>query len=114
MSRYIDAELFEKELADYYGNDSPITTAWFNHFISKIPTADVAPVVHAHWEYEVSRGSKRSIRFYYRCTNCGRVVIFHSDELCSRDDKYVQKAYPYCHCGAKMERKENEDGKNDA
>ena len=48
------------------------------------PAADVAPVVHAHWE-EVKGG----VHFPYRCSRCG--------------DKADSNEYTHCHCGAKMD-----------
>ena len=54
------------------------------------PTADVVPVVHAHWN---KRGEEWA--FPYDCSNCG-----HGSN----------KRYPYCHiCGAKMDGKEGKE-----
>lgn len=68
--------------------------------ISKIPTADVAPVVHAHWERYFDTEDGR----YYKCTVCGRTIFIDKDYVW-RDP---EENHPYCHCGAKMDEKENE------
>lgn len=56
--------------------------------INNIPAADVAPVVHARWEWITEDK--------YRCTNCGRIT---------RVDEYMGKPmYNGCpYCRAKMD-----------
>lgn len=55
--------------------------------INAIPTADVAPVVHARWVSFLD-GDHIMPERYYRCSRCGRVE---------------SRRQPYCHCGAKMD-----------
>lgn len=70
MSRYIDADAFEKYITrDEW--DTPDET-WrpeseFGLIIDAIPTADVAEVVHGKW---IDKGEDYMIR--WTCSNCGR------------------------------------------
>ena len=64
-------------------------------FLADIPSADVAPVRHAHW-------IKISPAGIYECSECGKNVM--TSDI---------KAYEYCHgCGAKMDEGES-DGTDD-
>lgn len=67
----------------------PYQTAATSASCEIVPLADVAPVVHARWvDFQSDYG-------FYKCSNCG--------------DKYGDTFYNYCpHCGAKMDKKENE------
>lgn len=53
-----------------------------------IPAADVAPVVHGHWEDDVYTDPYGAKWTKYRCSLCGRIEVVKE---------------PYCNCGAKME-----------
>ena len=66
------------------------------------PAADVAEVVHGQWF--VSK--IRSIETIFYCSECMRTVRVGNDFF-GEAPKSVSAAYPYCHCGAKM------DGGND-
>lgn len=61
--------------------------------IDRVLSADVAPVVHGRWLPIVSYNNT------YKCSECGRLLVDITDGL-----KMVAKHYPYCHCGAKMDR----------
>ena len=82
MPRYIDAD------------DTDNITVFLDSrgYLKRIeaPTADVAPVVHAHWEKV-----KGGVHFPYRCSRCG--------------DKADSNEYTHCHCGAKMDEEVKED-----
>ena len=65
------------------------------NYIKELPSADVAPVVHGRWLPIVSYNNT------YKCSECGRLLVDITDGL-----KMVAKHYPYCHCGAKMDREE--------
>lgn len=67
-----------------------------------VPAADVAEVVHGQWF--VSK--IRSIETVFYCSECMRTVTVGNDFF-GEAPKSVSAAYPYCHCGAKM------DGGND-
>ena len=93
MSRYVDVEpskvdeVIETELGMY-------DTVELKEMLKYFPTADVAPVVHAHWikmsKYVCDSGGKPVVKIgeLYICSNCGL-----------EEDK----EYSYCHCGAKMD-----------
>ena len=93
MPRYIDAEKIE------YVDDGVIVSAYKDQ-IDDIPTADVAPVIHAHWihtgEYLTNSDGKRlkKLSDLYVCHRCHRV-------------KEIPE--PYCNCGAKMDEEMEED-----
>lgn len=70
--------------------------------IREMPAADVAEVVHGQWF--VSK--IRSIETVFYCSECMRTVTVGNDFF-GEAPKSVSAAYPYCHCGAKM------DGGND-
>lgn len=59
--------------------------------LSMLPTADVAPVVHAHWERKAyfPDGTPAWV-----CSRCGRAE---------------EEREPYCNCGAKMDEEIEED-----
>ena len=61
------------------------------------PTADVAPVVHGQW----CVSKIRSIETVFYCSECKRTVTVGNDFF-GEAPKSVSAAYPYCHCGAKM------------
>ena len=115
MTGYIDAEKMQSHLEEEIegcGNptadNNPIaygTTLGLKMALSytkTLSTADVAPVVHAHWERCIDTEDGR----YYKCTVCGRTIFIDKDFVW-RDPK---EDHPYCHCGAKMDERIGEDG----
>lgn len=88
MPRYVDAE---KELAEmkfsWYPQDMDMTNAigMYEDFLKNAPSADVAPIIHAHWierqlsaygEYEFCCSNCENINYGYDtpgnyCNNCG-------------------------------------------
>lgn len=100
MSRYIDAEPFEKELkADicvFKEDGNSASALRFSCFLDRVisqPTADVAPVRHAHRENAISMCGQT----YKRCSLCGSRLSAVKTRYCA-------------HCGARMDEevKENE------
>ena len=97
MPNYIDTEkLYEFRKADIETNGYAANYVFgWNDAISKIakdaPTADVAPVIHAHWKHV---GTSPGVGMVYHCSRCERQVIV--------DYAFMLSQYPYCHCGAKM------------
>ena len=82
MSRYIDADLIEKELTE-------------NGFyeLDKIPTADVVPVKHGHWiELTDYVGDT-----YYDCSACGESWTTIEGDPWDNGMNYCPK------CGTKMD-----------
>jgi len=113
MPRYIvDAEkmqsLLEEEIEEC-GNptadNNPIaygTTLGLKMSLSytkTLSTADAAPVIHAKWvslAYDFFSG-----KFVYACSRCDRrIKVYHREDT---------KDYPYCHCGAKMDERIEEN-----
>lgn len=66
--------------------------------ISKIPAADVAPVVHGRWKL-LHKGDWTSV---FVCSVCGRRETITESESYNSRIKMPRK-YPYCHCGARMD-----------
>lgn len=56
--------------------------------------ADVVPVVHGRWLFVASVFG----RDFWVCSECGRSIK-------TNEDNPVNK-FPYCHCGARMEKEE--------
>lgn len=116
MAEYIERETMIQAIREYSGffQDSPST----NHMILKmeaedvardLEAADVAPVVHGLWlpEHHKDKVSQTEYHSYiwYHCSECGRRLIGYRDP----------REAPYCHCGAKMDlRGENDDGSEKA
>lgn len=102
MSRYIDSELFSKNLMMqvYLADDEDFTTAFVKgmELVKKAeeetPTADVEEVRHGKW---ICRGHNGKMEYAFECSVCERWMFTDFPP------KYVVKEYPYCHCGAKME-----------
>ena len=69
-----------------------------------LPTTDVAPVVHGSWEL-LRKGDWTSV---FACSVCGRRETIVESKSYNSQLK-MPKKYPYCHCGAKMELKEDTD-----
>lgn len=99
MARWIDADLIENiDLIPYKRGSENINAIIANvaivgakQVVDKIPTADVVPVTHAHWKWELAdNGWADTI-----CSNCGHVWNM---------DVHVSLDYDYCpYCGAKMD-----------
>lgn len=66
--------------------------------IREMPAADVAEVVHGRW----CVSKIRSIETVFYCSECKRTVTVGNDFF-GEAPKSVSAAYPYCHCGAKMD-----------
>ena len=103
MLRYIDADKAIEVIVNTpsmvgskYDFDHNVLTALVDreHEITdlinnNVPTSDVAPVAHAHWEEIAPGGGK----LYFRCSNCS-TTFAPSHGL----------VYKYCfYCGAKMD-----------
>ncbi len=61
--------------------------------------AQCKPVVHAHWVPSEDFGCGVDV---YKCSKCGRKIYVPS--LLCLDEMGVIKNFPYCHCGAKMDK----------
>ena len=75
-----------------YGANSDLHQAWYSandiySAVENVPTADVAPVRHGHWEVIDAEEPRR-----YGCSECKR-LSWHMDNYCPN-------------CGAKMDEEE--------
>ena len=98
MARYIDAERYKKKLLNWVKDCDREDTEQVHvgqviedcaYSIDDEPSADVAPVIHAHWE-NIGNG-------HAECSNCGMTVS--ADYPASPCVHYCAK------CGAKMDEK---------
>lgn len=87
--------IFEKTLTKFSHDLSDL----MRRALNTVPAADVAPVVHAHWEKHIERshpieGWVVADTIFYRCSNCG-----------TNEDGPT----PYCRlCGAKMDGRQSD------
>jgi len=93
MPRYIDANKIEYE--PRYGYDEwDVTKAE----IEKIPTADVAPVIHAHWRYLPGVFSNEGRKGCVECSACKSTIdqeVYHRMYKCGQTRRCGA-------CGAQM------------
>ena len=96
MDKYIKANALKQRLLDlsFY----PVIV---KHAIDDIPPADVAPVRHGHW-IDKTEDTRRE----YVCSECGRSVFLHFSHAIKEEPALLKVMYPYCHCGAKMDKEE--------
>lgn len=116
MPRYIDADLILPEMESKLDMQELYLPVHFQEFIvGEIPTADVAPVRHGRWLYEVH---KENVNFRWnvtvKCSECydNRKEIwggfFPNVPDCIARDVAIHNAKQikldnYCpHCGAKL------------
>lgn len=76
---------------DFSIDDADEKRKYIEGWLPNIPTADVAPVIHAYWK-SVNHGDA------WACSNCGRVV----------DGRQAYIANYCWDCGAKMDEEINE------
>lgn len=95
MAEYIELEVAVKAFNNFDAGraDSPpctlLTPEEFAEYLYELPTADVAPVVHAEW---VVCGDGDNVP--WMCSHCGKTTAH----------KYKVIYGKYCpHCGAKMD-----------
>lgn len=67
-----------------------------NHCINT--ATDIAPVVHGRWKL-LRKGDWNSV---FVCSVCGRRETIAESESYNSQLK-MQRKYPYCHCGARMD-----------
>ena len=110
MPRYVDVENISKLFNEKYNETKKLISDgdYFldnlaegfteaDRIIRAMPTADVVEVVHSEWHTEVVRMNS----VIATCRNCHRTEEIH-----------ITNCFEYCpHCGAKMDRKEDGNGK---
>lgn len=121
--RYIDAtplvadiQISINNLTKIFGRDCSVgkTLSTVIDQIDEMPTADVEPVRHGHWIFEGCsvENYRENIpylqkKLIYKCSVCDRRI-----SICDDFEHELYNEYPYCHCGAKMKVKEENDGKS--
>ena len=100
MAEYIGREVAFDAITDLAGKAptrSAYEAVWKSaRVLKKIPTADVAPVVHGMWEREPSS--------YWRWTPSGAVAVTRTTYRCGLCGRGTAVKSNYCpNCGAKME-----------
>jgi len=107
MARYIDAETVIQLITSRY--ECPeICTAEIN----AIPTADVAPVVHAHWKHDINS----CVINEFNCSACGHEEISlipinpignYTNKVDENGNFYKTPKINYCpNCGALMDKED--------
>lgn len=125
---YIDRDAFIKQQRELYCKDctrrmgvkngklkeiykigeAPCKSCELNDALDSLddyPEADVAPIVHAHWIL-ICKGKNENtfrnytFRYMYKCSDCGRFERIYTEEPIQK----ISDFYPYCHCGAKMDK----------
>jgi hypothetical protein len=84
MSDYIKREDAYSTLTDFYHHKREIQHESLRYALNYVPSADVAPVRHGHWEVIDAEEPRR-----YGCSECKR-LSWHRENYCPN-------------CGAKMD-----------
>ena len=98
-SRIVEIKKIYCDGCDNYGG-AKCRACWVDDAICLIEdatTADVAPVRHGRWLL-ITAGYRN---FGWCCSECGRSVSINCDEELRQS--MLEKEYPFCHCGAKMD-----------
>lgn len=95
--RYISAEKVKwKMLADGFRKNISI-----DEFIDSIPSEDAEEIKHGKWikkRYQI-----------YECSHCKRSVYLEGLNVTDENEaKLLKELYPYCNCGAKMNKETKE------
>ena len=93
MNEYIEREAAIKAVVEAMDSGRATTSEDLEEVIGDLPAADVAPVRHGRWLL-VRPGEWTAAM---KCSECGRRISVNPKEV------ILEKDYPYCHCGAKMD-----------
>lgn len=96
MKKYVDLEMIKNEIAGMIENEWGYDGICedIDEIFSKIPAADVAPVVHARWIHARHENCYEQFEIV-KCSNCG--IEAYAAALFVRYGNYCPN------CGAKME-----------
>ena len=99
--RLIDAKAMEKQVKKFCKN-IPFIGDGFLRLIRSQPTIDAEIVRHGHWEEIIDDYKHPAVGSTVRCSQCWRreKVGWHMESA----EKRAAELYPYCHCGAKMDK----------
>lgn len=105
VTEVCDRGKFYQKIHDRFGGTSDICAAAhfeISELIMRLPAADVEPVRHGNWNIRVS--GERTLCL--ECSECGRKVDNINLHRLLIFGEYGEacRMYPYCHCGAKMDK----------
>ena len=100
MDEYVERKAAYEDFEKCNSKNPKWTPSRVKTLIARQKAADVAPVRHGRWLF-VTAGQMTSA---WCCSECGRTVVITCDEEL-RQSK-LEKEYPFCHCGAKMDLEE--------
>lgn len=116
MARYKDIDAIIEQMngstAETWGKG--LGRSWWSHSVmlkdnivqlmKDAPEADVVEVRHGEWmRVDTKQYADGSYSSTFSCSLCHRVVrVCH--EHYYDENKSVKNMYPYCHCGAKMDK----------
>ena len=112
MDEYIDRDAFKESVEERYClpckevgkdyNGCRCRACWVDDMLDEVinaPTADVAPVIHAHWIEQ----EDVNLDTYYTCSSCKEDFDLIAGTPC-------ENLYNYCpNCGAKMDETVEDD-----
>ena len=94
MGKFIDRQKLEAHFSPAITGKEAYTAGEVLLSIQKFPSADVVPVIHAHWEYRYDTGIYQT---EFLCSRCKGLIETYS---CTVDEV----EYEHCpNCGAKMD-----------
>lgn len=99
--RPIDAKAMEKQVKEFFKN-IPFIGDGFLRLIRSQPTIDAEIVRHGHWEEVIGDYKNPTIGAIVRCSQCGRRETV--GWFTTTPEDRAAELYPYCHCGAKMDK----------
>ena len=100
MTEYIEREAAYEDFEKCNGENPKWTPSRVKALIARQKSADVAQVRHGRWlPFRV--GFWTSV---FECSECHRRVTLSCDEV--RTFEMLNRRYPFCHCGAKMDLEE--------
>lgn len=103
QSRYIDSNLAKAQFTGNFKDSYSPSEA--KAMIDEVPTADVALVVHAHWEYQKGVFTDKGIKGCFECSACKATIDAETFDL-----MYECGQTRMCgSCGARMDEEATKD-----
>lgn len=111
MADYIsrDDALLHSEIIRVYSKDYGNIDVVPVEYLADIPTADVQPVIHAHWRRGEEKGFKTYNPLWY-CSNCGGQIRYDTRmRQYQKTKRPVWEVNAFCRkCGARMDLKDGD------